>query len=160
MLTIGVIGVADASPPEEEAAEAVGQYIAEGSNTLICGGRGGVMAAACRGAIRAGGLTVGILPGNTTADANPWVAVPIPTGLGEARNAIITRAADALIAIGTGWGTLSEIALAVKMNKPVVALGSAPFLRDFAGGAVIWTDDPVEAVEWALDRAARQADQS
>ncbi len=149
-MLIAVIGVAEAIPQEAAYAEAVGRLIAEGGHTLICGGRGGVMAAACRGAVEGGGITVGILPGDSPDGANPWVTVPIATGLGEARNAIITRAAGALIAIGTGWGTLSEIALAVKMGKPVVALGSAPFLADFAAGAVIWAESPDDAVRQAI----------
>jgi uncharacterized protein (TIGR00725 family) len=149
-MLIGVIGVADASPEEEEMAEIVGQLLAEGGHTVICGGRGGVMAAACRGALHGGGVTVGILPGTSAAEANPWVSIPIPTGLGEARNAIIACAAEALIAIGTGWGTLSEIALASKMGKPVIALGSAPFLRPFAGDAVRWAESAEAAVEMAV----------
>ncbi len=153
-MLIGVIGVAEASSAEEKSAEAVGRLIDEQGHTLICGGRGGVMAAACRGAYDGGGIAVGILPGTSPDEANPWVTIPIATGLGEARNAIITRAAHALIAIGTGWGTLSEIALAVKMGKPVVALGSAPFLRAFAAGAVVWVDSPEEAVRLAVARAS------
>lgn len=149
-MLIGVIGVADASPEEEQQAEAVGLLIAEAGHTVICGGRGGVMAAACRGAVRSGGQTIGVLPGNDASEANPWVTLPLPTGMGEARNALITRAADVLIAIGTGWGTLSEMALAVKMGKPVIALGAAPFLKDFADGRVIWVEDAQMAVETAL----------
>ena len=153
-MLIAVIGVADASPDEKSAAEVVGRLIAAGGHTLICGGRGGVMAAACRGAVEGGGITVGILPGHNPQDANPWVTVPIATGLGEARNAIIARAAHALIAIGTGWGTLSEIALAVKMGKRVVALGSAPFLRDFAADTIIWAASPEDAV-WLATSSGR-----
>ena len=149
-MLVGVIGVSDASPEEEEAAEVVGQLLAEGDHTIICGGRGGVMAAACRGAQRSGGITVGILPGDTAREANKWVTVPIPTGLGEARNAIITRAADVVIAIGSGWGTLSEVALAVKMGKRVIALGAVPFLESFAGDDVFWACSPEEAVEEAV----------
>ena len=149
-MLIGVIGVADASSEEEQQAEAVGLLIAEAGHTVICGGRGGVMAAACRGAVRSGGQTIGVLPGNDASEANPWVTLPLPTGMGEARNALITRAADVLIAIGTGWGTLSEMALAVKMDKPVIALGTAPFLQDFADGRVIWVEDAQTAVETAL----------
>ncbi len=153
-MLIAVIGVASATPEEEAAAEAVGRLIAADGHILLCGGRGGVMAAASRGAAQAGGIVVGILPGSSPDEANPWVTVPIATGLGEARNAIIARAAHTLIAIGTGWGTLSEIALAVKMGKPVVALGAAPFLRDFAVGAVVWASSPEEAVRLAVARAS------
>ena len=84
---------------------------------IVCGGLGGVMEAACRGAKEAGGTTVGILPGADRAAANPFVDVAIPTGLGEARNALVVRAADAVIAIGGGYGTLSEIALALKARQ-------------------------------------------
>lgn len=91
---------------------------------MVCGGLGGVMKAACRGAKTAGGLTVGILPGSDRAAANAFVDVAVPTGLGEARNALVVRAADALIAVGGGYGTLSEIALALKAGKRVVGLDS------------------------------------
>lgn len=91
---------------------------------MVCGGLGGVMEAACRGATKAGGLTVGILPGTDRAAANAFVDVAVPTGLGEARNALVVRAADALIAVGVGYGTLSEIALALKAGKRVVGLDS------------------------------------
>ena len=91
---------------------------------LVCGGLGGVMEAACRGAKEAGATTVGILPGTDRAAANPFVDVAVPTGLGEARNALVVRAADALVAVGGGHGTLSEIALALKAGKRVVGLGT------------------------------------
>jgi uncharacterized protein (TIGR00725 family) len=91
---------------------------------LVCGGLGGVMEAACRGAKEAGGTTVGILPGSDRSDANPHVDVAVSTGLGEARNALVVRAADALIAIGGGYGTLSEVALALRAGKRVVGLGT------------------------------------
>jgi len=91
---------------------------------LVCGGLGGVMEAACRGARDAGGRTVGILPGADRSAANRFVDVAIPTGLGEARNALVVRSADALVAVGGGYGTLSEIALALKAGKPVVGLDS------------------------------------
>jgi uncharacterized protein (TIGR00725 family) len=100
----------------------VGRLVAERGAVLVCGGRGGAMEAACRGAKQAGGLTVGILPGSDRSDANPYVDVALPTGLGEARNALVVRAADAVIAIGGGYGTLSEIALALKAGKPVIGL--------------------------------------
>ncbi len=151
-MLIGVIGVAEASAAENAAAELVGALIAESGHTLICGGRGGVMAAACRGAVRSGGQTVGLLPGDDPAEANPWVTIPLPTGMGEARNALIVRAAAVLIAIGTGWGTLSEIALAAKIGRPVIALHAAPFLQEFAAGQVTWVETPQAAVEAALER--------
>ena len=114
---------------------------------LVCGGLGGVMAAACRGAKAAGGTTVAILPGLEREDANEWVDFAIPTGLGEARNALVVRAADALVAVGRGWGTLSEIALALKAGKPVAGVGSFELegVADAASGA--------EAAALALERA-------
>jgi uncharacterized protein (TIGR00725 family) len=111
---------------------------------LVCGGLGGVMEAACRGAKGAGGTTVGILPGTDRSEANEFVDVAIPTGLGEARNALVVRTAHALIAVGGGYGTLSEIALALKAGKRVVGLGS----WDIDG--VERVDTPEAAVEAVL----------
>lgn len=105
---------------------------------MVTGGLGGVMEAASRGARQAGGLTLGILPGTDRGDANPHVEVAVPTGMGEARNALVVRAADGLIAIGGEWGTLSEIALARKGGKPVVGIGS-------------WDLDGVEAASTPSD---------
>jgi uncharacterized protein (TIGR00725 family) len=110
----------------------------------VCGGLGGVMEAACRGAKDAGGTTVGILPGTDRAAANPFVDVAVATGLGEARNALVVRAADAVIAIGGGYGTLSEIALALKAGKRVVGLET----WDVEGVEV--ADSPAAAVEAVL----------
>lgn len=129
-------------------AEAVGRGLAEHGAILVCGGLGGVMAAACRGAKSAGGLTVGILPGSDRRAANEWVDVAIPTGLGELRNGLIVRAAEALIAVGGGPGTLSEIALALKTGVRVVGLDS----WDVAGVQAV--DDVRDAVKVALDQLA------
>jgi uncharacterized protein (TIGR00725 family) len=103
-------------------AEAVGRGAAETGAVLVCGGMGGVMEAACRGARAAGGLTIGILPGPTRADANPYVDVAIATGINEARNLAIIRTSDILIAVGGSYGTLSEIGFALKAGKKVVGL--------------------------------------
>jgi uncharacterized protein (TIGR00725 family) len=111
---------------------------------LVCGGLGGVMEAACRGAKEAGATTIGILPGTDRADANPFVDVAVPTGLGEARNALVVRAADALIAVGGGYGTLSEIAFALKAGKRVTGLGT----WDVEGVEAVGS--PEEAVETVL----------
>jgi uncharacterized protein (TIGR00725 family) len=121
---MAVVGPGRADAAEMEVAEAVGRALAARGAVLVCGGLGGVMEAACRGAAEAGGATVGILPGLDRAAANPHVGVAVPTGLGEARNALVVRAADAVIAIAGEWGTLSEIALAMKTGKPVVGLGT------------------------------------
>lgn len=126
---IGVIGGAQVRPEVYARAQAVGREIAERGGTVVCGGRGGVMEAACRGAAEVGGLTLGILPGDDPDDANSWVGLPVVTGLGEARNVIVARTAEVLIAIGGELGTLSEIAFALKFGRPVISLGA-------------WQDDP------------------
>lgn len=124
-LFVGVVGTGTALAPEVEGvAEEVGRRLAAVGSVLVCGGLGGVMAAACRGAASAGGTTVGILPGEDRHEANRWVTVPVATGLGELRNALVVRASDALVAVGGGAGTLSEIALALKLGRPVVGLGT------------------------------------
>lgn len=123
--TIAVVGAGSgASDAELDAAERAGAAIAAAGARLVCGGLGGVMEAACRGARSRGGLTIGLLPGTDREDANGWVVLALPTGLGEARNALVVRAADAVVAIGGGWGTLSEIALALRMGVPVLGVGT------------------------------------
>jgi uncharacterized protein (TIGR00725 family) len=118
------VGPGDASPDELAMAETVGRLVAQRGAALVCGGLGGVMEAACRGARAEGGATIGILPGLDRSAANPHVQVAIATGLGEARNALVVRAADCLIAVGGAYGTLSEIALALKAGKRVVGLNT------------------------------------
>jgi uncharacterized protein (TIGR00725 family) len=135
---VAVVGPGEAGPGEAETAEAVGRELAERGAVLVCGGLGGAMEAACRGAKAAGGTTLGILPGADRAAANEFVDVAVATGLGEARNALVVRAADALVAVGGAYGTLSEIALALKTGKRVVGLGS-------------WEIDGVEAAEGPAD---------
>ena len=119
---VAVVGPGDAGPEQLAVAEQVGGELARRGAVLVSGGLGGAMEAACRGAREAGGTTVGILPGFDRAAANDFVDVALPTGLGEARNALVVRAADALIAVGGGFGTLSEIALALKAGKRVIGL--------------------------------------
>jgi uncharacterized protein (TIGR00725 family) len=121
---VAVVGPGDAAPAEIEAAEAIGRGIARAHHVLVCGGLGGVMAAACRGGAEAGGLTVGLLPGTDRGVANQWVRVAIPTGLGELRNGLVVRAADVVVAVGGAYGTLSEVALALKTGVPVIGLGT------------------------------------
>jgi uncharacterized protein (TIGR00725 family) len=118
---------------------------------LVCGGLGGVMEAACRGARSKGGLTVGLLPSDDRGTANGWVQVAIATGLGEARNALIVRSADVVIAIGGGWGTLSEIAFARKAGKPVVGVGSWELGEQAEG--IVRGESGAQAVRVALDVA-------
>jgi uncharacterized protein (TIGR00725 family) len=119
---IGVSGPGTCVPEIEELAAEVGREIARRGGIVVCGGRGGVMAAAARGASESGGLTIGILPGPDARDANPYIDLPIPTGMGQARNSIIAHTSEVLIAVAGGYGTLSEIALALKVGKGVVVL--------------------------------------
>jgi uncharacterized protein (TIGR00725 family) len=153
---VAVVGAGGAQVPAGvlDAAEAVGRAVAEAGAVLVCGGRDGVMEAACRGAKSAGGTTVGILPGSMRAEANRYVDVALPTGLGEARNALVVRAADAVVAVDGGYGTLSEIALALVAGTPVVGLGTWALQRPGAGGAtdagVVAATDPAAAVALAL----------
>lgn len=132
-------------------AEAVGVLIAQRGAVLVCGGLGGVMAAACRGAAEAGGMTVGILPTAHPADANAHVAVAIATGMGHARNVVIVQSADVVIAVGGEYGTLSEIALARKAGRPVVGLAT----WELGEPHLIPTDSPEEAVARAIALANR-----
>jgi uncharacterized protein (TIGR00725 family) len=141
---IAVVGAARASAQEAEAAQAVGRALAEARAVVVLGG---VMEAACRGAKSAGGTTVGILPSGSRADANEFVDVALATGLGEARNALVVRAVDVLVAVGGEYGTLSEIALALKAGKPVVGVGTWE-LDD-----IVRADDPDDAVRRALELA-------
>ena len=141
----------DATASELAGAEEAGAAIAAAGGTLICGGLGGVMEAACRGARSRGGMTVGILPGADRDDANGWVVLAVPTGLGEARNAVVVAAADAVVAIGGGWGTLTEIGFALRAGKPVLGVGTWELER---GGAAVAgvraVDDAATAVAEAL----------
>lgn len=121
---VAVVGPSEASAEEARAASAVGAALAARDVIVVCGGLGGVMEAACAGARSAGGTTIGLLPGTDRAAANRFVSFAIPTGLGELRNGLIVRACDALIAVGAGYGTLSEIALALRAEKRVVGVGS------------------------------------
>lgn len=146
---VAVCGSGSATDEEERWAEEVGRRLAEAGAVVLCGGLGGVMDAAGRGAAAAGGAVVGILPGEDRLGASDHLTVAIPTGMGEARNAIIARAADAVIAIGGEWGTLSEIALARKMGKPVVGIATWG-LGDRADG-VERADAPEDAVRRVLE---------
>jgi uncharacterized protein (TIGR00725 family) len=148
---VAIIGGSTCTPEEAECAAAVGRLLAEHDAVLVCGGLGGVMEAAARGAQQGRGLTIGILPGSDPAAANAYIDVAIATGMGEMRNALIVRAAHAVIAIGGGWGTLSEIALAQRIHTPVVGLHDA-----FAAGiAIPRVATPAAAVEWALQAVPR-----
>lgn len=138
---VGVIGAAECDQTVSMMAEEVGRGLAEHHFVVLTGGRTGVMEAASRGAKQAGGLTVGILPGNHPQDANTYVDIPLATGLQDARNAIVARASEILIAIAGEYGTLSEIALALKMGRRVIGLGTWHIAK-----AVQVVETPQEAV--------------
>jgi uncharacterized protein (TIGR00725 family) len=139
---IAVIGASQPTPEQERAAEEVGRGLGEAGAIVLTGGRGGVMAAASRGAAEAGAIVVGLLPGLDRGEANRWVGVALPTGMGELRNGLIVRAADAAVAVGGAYGTLSEIALALAARVPVVGLDS-------------WTIDGVEVAPSPAAAVAR-----
>ena len=154
-MIVGVIGGGQTSKEIGELAKDVGRRIAESGAVLLCGGRGGVMEMACKGAREAGGLTVGILPTADPDDANPYVDVRIPTGMGFARNAIIAVASDALIAIGGRYGTLSEIAHALNLGKRVIGLRTWDLEQiDKNGRNFIPAKDAEEAVRLAVREAS------
>ncbi|PZS31905.1 MAG: TIGR00725 family protein [Pseudonocardiales bacterium] len=149
---VAVVGPADASEADIAAAYATGAALAARGAVVICGGMGGVMSAVAAGVRSAGGLCVGLLPGDSREGASPDLTVALPTGLGEVRNALVVRAADALVAIGGSWGTMSEIALAVRSGRPAVAVGGWQVV-DASGSpvdGVIFAGDPGEAVEAVL----------
>ena len=142
---IAVVGAGEASPADLTYAEEVGAGLADLGAVVVTGGLGGVMEAACRGARSRRGHTLGILPGDDREEANGWVEIAVATGMGELRNGLVVRASDALVAIGGGHGTLSEVALALKLGRPVVGLGT------WAVHGVEDVSTPMEAI----DRIAR-----
>ena len=150
---VAVVGGGIAEANVDAVAEEVGRLLAERGAIVLTGGLGGVMAAASRGAAKAGGTTVGLLPGDDRADANDGVQVAIATGMGEARNALVARAADALIAVGGEFGTLSEIALALKLGRPVVGIDTWELSRTgMSVDPILRARDAAHAVELALER--------
>jgi uncharacterized protein (TIGR00725 family) len=150
---IAVVGAGDASAAVCELAYAAGQAVARRGAVLICGGRGGVMAAAARGAQAAGGLTIGILPSYDRREMNPHTEIAIATGMGQARNAIVVASAEAVVALAGEGGTLSEIGLALKLGRPVVALCAWRQLE-----MISHADDAAQAVDLALKLADRGGD--
>lgn len=149
---IAVIGASKATPEETSLAEEVGKELALRQVTLVCGGMGGVMEAACRGASLNGGLTIGILPGNSREEANPYVQIPIISSIGFARNVMVVKSAQAVIAVGGAYGTLSEIAYALQSGLPVITLNSWSMSQNGkADGAVIKAGNALDAVTMALD---------
>ena len=156
MLVLGVVGASSCSPEVESLAYSLGSEIAERGAALVCGGHGGVMQAACRGARAHGGLTIAILPGDDPSSANPFVDIPVATGMGEARNVILVRSSACLVAVGGEYGTLSEIAFALKLGIPVVGLESWHLTLPGSGheAPIHVARDPREAVDMAMELAA------
>jgi uncharacterized protein (TIGR00725 family) len=142
---VAVCGASEATPSQLEAAREVGKLLARSGAVVINGGFGGVMGAASEGAASEGGTVVGILPDTDRGGANAHLTLALPTGLGQARNAVIVTAADSVIAIGAGWGTLSEIALARKLGRAVFALDT------WKVRGLETVDSPAEAVKRALE---------
>lgn len=148
-LRIGVVGSGTPDEHLEPRAEAVGRAVARAGAILVNGGGGGVMAASARGAAAEGGVTVGLLQGAEPDEGNPWLSIPLPTAMGQGRNLLVVRAAEALIVVGGRWGTLSEIALAHKVRRPVVIL-DPPEVGSLDPPIV---SEPADAVAEALRRA-------
>ena len=153
---IAVIGGGECSAKEAELAEEVGREIARRGTILVCGGLSGVMEAACKGASSEGGVTIGILPGDSRKQANRYVQIPIVTGLGYARNVIVVKSAQAVIAIGGSYGTLSEISHALQSNIPVIGLNTWSFSKDGrVDKSIIRAKNAIEAVKKALSIAKK-----
>lgn len=151
---VAVIGAGEADLRQMRLSEEVGRLLAERGAVVICGGRGGVMEAVCRGTERAGGVSIGLLPGFDVSDANPHVTFALPTGMAEGRNWLVVLAARSVIAVGGGYGTLSEIALALKSGKRVVGLGTWRAERpDGSPLEILVARTPKEAVDLALGEA-------
>jgi len=143
---VGIIGAGECSGPVYQLALDVGSEIGKRGWFLVCGGLGGVMEGAAKGCIEAGGVTIGLLPGLEKNDANPFIRIPVATGLAEGRNLLVVRTSDVLIAISGGYGTLSEIALGLKIKKPVIGLDT---WKDIKG--IRYVEHPAEAVAAAAD---------
>ncbi len=135
-------------------AAVVGKYVAENGGVIVCGGMGGIMEGVARGAKEGGGVTIGILPSSNSDDANEFIDFAIPTGFGEARNIMVVRAADAVVAFPGKFGTLSEMAFALQAKKPVISISAWKL-----GSEIIQMDDPLEAAEKAMELAQAQEDQ-
>lgn len=158
-MIISVIGGDAAGPEAVETAEAVGRALAKRGVTLLCGGRGGVMEAACKGARSEGGHTIGIMPGHDAQETPPneYVEFPVYTGLGYARNITVVLSGEAIIAIDGSYGTLSEIAYALIHEKPIVGLDTWDFAyHGHDGDRIVRASSPAEAVETAITLAMKQ----
>ncbi len=154
---IAVIGGSQCSEEEAKIAEEVGHQLARQGAILVCGGLSGVMEAACKGASSEGGLTIGILPGESRQAANPYVQIPIVTGIGYARNITVVKSAQAVIAVGGSYGTLSEISHALQSGIPVIGLNTWSLSRNSKqDNSIIPAQNATEAVDKALDLATDQ----
>lgn len=155
---IGVIGGSVASPEVQQLAEEVGAEIARSGAAVVCGGMTGVMESVCKGARKEGGLTIGIIPSDNKSDANPYVQIPIVTGMGMGRNVMLVKTADAIIAIGGEFGTLSEIAHALNIGKKVVGLRTWKLEKAHTKPIpnLIEVDTPKKAVAFALELISAQ----
>jgi len=153
---IAVIGGRECSLEEAELAEEVGREIAKQGAILVCGGLGGVMEAACKGAHSEGGITIGILPGDSRRQANPYVQIPIVTTIGYSRNIIVVKSAQAIVAVGGSYGTLSEISHALQGGIPVIGLNTWSLSRNGQqDNSIIPAQNPIEAVNKALNLALK-----
>ena len=156
-MIVAVIGNSSCSPEEAKLAESVGELLAQQGATIVCGGLGGVMEAVCRGAKSRGGLTIGILPGQDPSTANPWVAIPVVTGLGEARNFAVVKSAQAVIAIGGKYGTLTEIAYALKSSIPIIGLNTWSLSRNGQNDdSIVRAQGAAEAADKAISLAKKR----
>jgi len=154
---IAVVGGNEASPENLRLAEEVGRELGRRGVVVVCGGFGGIMEAACRGAKETGGITVGILPGSDPSAANPYVDIPICTGMGYARNVVVVKSAESVIAVDGAYGTLSEIAHALGEDVPVIGLNTWSLAIDGQQDqSIIRAETAVDAVEKALEAAQRR----
>jgi uncharacterized protein (TIGR00725 family) len=159
---IGVAGASRPEPPLLDQAELLGRRLAEAGAVVVCGGGPGVMEAACRGARSVGGITLGLLPGLDRDEGNSYLSVAVPTGMGQGRNLLLVRSSDALVAVGGGFGTLSELALALRTGTPVIGLSTWSLQLDAHPVEAFPTaGDAATAAHLALEAArSRQADRS
>ncbi|MEE8404310.1 MAG: TIGR00725 family protein [candidate division Zixibacteria bacterium] len=148
---IAVIGAGKCSRKLRDMAAEIGRYVAENGGVVLCGGLGGIMEGAARGAKEAGGTTIGIIPSENKADANQFIDYVIPTGFGQARNVLVVRAADAIVALPGKFGTLSEMAFALVSGKPIVSVQAWKL-----GEEILQVEDPIEAAKIAMDLARKQ----
>ena len=158
-MIISVIGASEPNVETSTMAERVGEELGRRGVALVCGGLGGVMEAACRGAKAMGGTTIGILPGSDPGTANPWVDIPICTGLSHARNLIVVRTGRSVIAVGGAYGTLSEIGHALGDGIPVIGLETWSLSRggDAVDGSILIASDPRDAVDKAIEAAKKRS---